>query len=69
VKDLTKDFTDMVWEYFWMAFFLSLWPCSGGHWPCTRDALVQFQASIDKICGVQNGIGTGFSPSNAVFPC
>ena len=58
----------MVWEHFLMAFFLCLGPCSGGHWPHTRDASVQSQASPRGICGVQNDIGTGFSPSTSVFP-
>jgi hypothetical protein len=34
----------------------------------TTEALVHSRVSLYEICGGQNGIGTGFSPSTSGFP-
>jgi hypothetical protein len=37
--------------------------------PPTAEARVRSRLSPCVICGVQNGNGTGFSPSSSFFPC
>jgi hypothetical protein len=38
-------------------------------WPLTAEFRVRARVNSCGICGEQNGIGAGFSPSSSVFPC